>query len=244
MSAGQATSLRRFQNRRELGTIGGFSQKRIFSDPARGCHGGAGFLYRLKTRFRIAAITTPRRPRERFHGRVDAPDPALCAEPGCDQPGEFRAPVSNRTSAGWKYLCLDHVRAFNAAYSFEDDGVKNAVPGWERQTRAFAANAYAGGFDDPIGVMRARMGGFAAPKARAGHVLDKADLNALRTLDLDENASFTDIRARYKEKVRVLHPDANGGDRTHEAELRRVIDAYTHLKESPAFGAEQKSRKS
>lgn len=124
--------------------------------------------------------------------------------------------------------------------------MREAAPGWERQTRAFAANAYAGGFDDPIGVMKARMGarGFAAPPARGARVLDKADMVALRTLDLDENASFTDIRARYKEKVRVLHPDANGGDRTHEAELRRVIDAYTHLKESPAFGAEQKSRKS
>lgn len=136
------------------------------------------------------------------------------------------------------------MRAFNAAYSFQDDGVQNVVPGWERRTQAFASNAYAGGFDDPIGVMKARMGGFAPPKARGGRVLDKADTEALRTLGLDENASFTDIRARYKEKVRVLHPDANGGDRTHEAELRRVIDAYTHLKESPAFGAERKSRKS
>lgn len=122
--------------------------------------------------------------------------------------------------------------------------MQNAVPGWERRTQAFASNAYAGGFDDPIGVMKGRMDGFAPPKARAGHVLDKADAAALRTLGLDENASFTDIRARYKEKVRVLHPDANGGDRTHEAELRRVIDAYTHLKESPGFGAERKSRKS
>ena len=194
--------------------------------------------------FRTVPITTARNPRERFHGRVAVPEPRLCAKPGCDQPGEFRAPVSNRARAGWKYLCLDHVRTFNAAYSYEDDGVQNAAPGWERRTQAFASNAYADGFDDPIGVMKTRISGFAPPKARGGHVLDKADVAALRTLGLDEKASFTDIRARYKEKVRVLHPDANGGDRTHEAELRRVIDAYTHLKASPAFGAERKSRKS
>ncbi|WP_342776677.1 hypothetical protein [Hankyongella ginsenosidimutans] len=35
--------------------------------------------------------------------------------------------------------------------------------------------------------------------------------------------------------VRKLHPDAHGGDRRHEAALRRVIDAYTHLAKSPAF---------
>lgn len=167
----------------------------------------------------------------------------MCAEPGCDEPGEFRAPVSNRASAGWKYLCLDHVRAFNAAYSFQDDGVQNAAPGWERSTRAFASNAYADAFNDPIGVMKARMGGFAPPKARGGRVLDKADVSALTALGLDEKTSWAEIRARYKERVRALHPDANGGDRSLEAELRRVIDAYTHLKQSPAFGREDKSRK-
>ena len=49
-------------------------------------------------------------------------------------------------------------------------------------------------------------------------------------LDLDENADSTAIRARYTELVRRLHPDANGGDRSGENRLQRVIRAYQALR--------------
>jgi hypothetical protein len=186
-------------------------------------------------------ISTSRRPRERFHGRVAGAAHA-CAEPGCTAPGEFRAPVSNRARAGWKYFCLDHVRAFNAAYSYMDGAAVDArteepAPGWQRWTRAFASNAAADGIEDRIGVFAARMGkaGFAAPTSRGGVVLSAKDVAALGALGLGENASWAEIAKAYKARVRALHPDAHGGDRVHEAELRRVIDAYTHLKQHPAF---------
>jgi len=35
--------------------------------------------------------------------------------------------------------------------------------------------------------------------------------------------------------VRKYHPDRNGGDRSHEKQLAKVIEAYTQLKESPDF---------
>jgi curved DNA-binding protein CbpA len=35
--------------------------------------------------------------------------------------------------------------------------------------------------------------------------------------------------------VRRYHPDRNGGDRSHEAKLRGVIDAWQTLKAAPAF---------
>ena len=188
----------------------------------------------------MSDVNQTNRRRERFHGRV-ATGGRRCAEPGCSEPGEFRAPMSNRARAGWKYLCLEHVRAFNAAYSFMDGAAidareREAAPGWERVTRPFAHNA-ADAVDDPLGVLKARMGraGFRPPPSRGGHVLSAHDIAALKTLGLGENASWADIAKAYKERVRALHPDAHGGDRSHEAELRRAIDAYTHLKNQPAF---------
>ncbi|MFN3288593.1 MAG: molecular chaperone DnaJ, partial [Sphingomonadaceae bacterium] len=32
--------------------------------------------------------------------------------------------------------------------------------------------------------------------------------------------------------------DRNGGDRTHEARLQAVLDAYTQLRRSPAFAGD------
>lgn len=122
-----------------------------------------------------------------------------------------------------------------------------AKPGWERATRAFATNVSGDAFDDPLGAFKARMGkaGFAPPKSRAGVVLAAKDVDALAALGLGENASWADIAKAYKGRVRALHPDAHGGDRAHEAELRRVIDAYTHLKQHPAFSPRRsKSRTS
>ena len=40
----------------------------------------------------------------------------------------------------------------------------------------------------------------------------------------------TAIKARYKELVKRLHPDANGGDRSSEDRLREIIQAYHYLK--------------
>ena len=54
----------------------------------------------------------------RFHGRVEG-RAQPCAHPGCEAPGEFRAPGARRPGfdgpGDWRWLCLDHVREFNAA---------------------------------------------------------------------------------------------------------------------------------
>jgi curved DNA-binding protein CbpA len=35
--------------------------------------------------------------------------------------------------------------------------------------------------------------------------------------------------------LRRYHPDHNGGDRSHEAALQGVIEAYQHLRKAAAF---------
>jgi hypothetical protein len=55
-------------------------------------------------------------------------------------------------------------------------------------------------------------------------------LKALFTLELDASATVASIKAKYKEMVKRLHPDANGGDRSSEEKLREIIQAYNFLK--------------
>jgi hypothetical protein len=184
----------------------------------------------------------------RFHGRVEHNTPQPCAWAGCTANGEFRAPTGKRMADGqrdWRWLCLDHVREFNAGYNYFEGMTPDEIareqsphPSWERKTRAFASNAYArGDIDDPLGILGDRYGAgtFAKATAKNGRVLTAKDRGALSVLRLDDEASLADIRRRYTELVRRYHPDANGGDRTHERLLQDVIDAYTHLKSAAAF---------
>ena len=61
--------------------------------------------------------------------------------------------------------------------------------------------------------------------------LGKLERGALADLDLDASAQGPAIRMRYLELVKRCHPDANGGDRSAETKLQRVIKAYKTLAE-------------
>ncbi len=192
------------------------------------------------------------RPKARFHGRVDAQG-RLCAEPGCDQPGEFRAPAgAGATSDGpgaYRWLCLDHVRAFNAGYNFftgmtpdEIHAAQRPYAGWERETRAFASSGADrppkwSDFHDPLDAIGARFKEkMAEARGRAdGKPLSGDDRRALKVLGLAADADRHALRTRYSELVRKFHPDRNGGDRAHESALQAVVEAYQHLRKAPAF---------
>jgi DnaJ domain len=180
-----------------------------------------------------------------------------CAHEGCSEPGEFRAPDPYGQRAGfdgpgaYRWLCFDHVRAFNASYNFfngmsrdEIEEAQMPFAGWERETRAFAQ----GGVDtpprwrdfhDPLDAISARFRGRmaeAAPKPRPdGKALSAAERDALHTLGLGHDADAQALRARYSELVRKYHPDRNGGDRSYEKKLQAVVEAYQRLRKSAAF---------
>jgi hypothetical protein len=186
---------------------------------------------------------------DRWHGRTGTGE-THCAIPGCDEPGEFRAPDPAGRRPGrdgpgdWQWLCLDHVRAFNAKYNYfegmtpdEIAASQSPYAGWETETRAFAHNGSAppswADFRDPLEAIQAR---FARPAERAdGRALRSADRRALAVLGLDVDCDRRALRRRYAELVRRFHPDRNGGDRNYEKALQDVIAAYTQLKSAPAF---------
>lgn len=192
----------------------------------------------------------------RFHGRVEGERP--CAVDGCGDAGEFRAPPleergSSHEGPRWRWLCLNHVRAFNQGYNFfsgmspdEIAAAQRPYAGWERETRAFSSNAASppprwSDFTDPLDAIGAK---FRARKAQAerdsavrtdGKLLSREDRRALEVMGLPVDADRKALRTRYTELVRRYHPDHNGGDRSHESALQSVIEAYGQLRKAPAF---------
>ncbi|WP_226017505.1 J domain-containing protein [Novosphingobium sp. FKTRR1] len=193
---------------------------------------------------------------DRFHGRIGGSG-RLCSAPGCDQPGEFRAPGVRPPGfdgpGEYRWFCLDHIRQFNAGYDFfkgmtqeQIMAAQSPLSGWETQTRAFRPDAGIdqaprwADFNDPLEAIarraRARREDHHRNADAARRGLNPADRRAYDVLGLGFDADRKVLRQRYSELVRRYHPDRNGGDRSHEARLQEVVDAYNHLRKHGAFG--------
>ena len=181
--------------------------------------------------------------------RTDLPG---CQWPGCAAPGTHRAPKGRlRASEYWRF-CLEHVREYNNSYNFfagmsddaiaryQKDDVIGHRPTWKmgslggKRSRTSRADSRPPGWaaEDPFGLFgeaAAQGNGHARPASEGRKILN-AQRRALDVLGLEPDAKRADIKARFKILVKRHHPDANGGDRGSEEQLREIIAAYNYLK--------------
>ena len=182
-----------------------------------------------------------------MHGRVEGAR-ACCAVPGCDAPGEFKAPLQAANFDGpgsWRFLCLDHVREHNAKYNYfngmsaeEIQEAQGPLSGWDRPSRKFAhvgadAPPKWSDFADPLEAISGRFGRIR--ESQKPSRFSTPERRALSVLGLGEESDRHQLRQRYSMLVRRYHPDKNGGDRSHEGRLGEVIEAYQLLRRSAAF---------
>jgi hypothetical protein len=178
--------------------------------------------------------------------QASRPDLPPCDHPGCAGAGEFRAPMGRLREGQYFSFCLEHVREYNASYNYFNGMSPEAVASYQRDsiighrptwamggTRATAAEGASrdnpSQFGDPVGMYRpsARRYSCEEPKPKRYGI---AAQQALGQLGLDDSADAEAIRTRYKDLVKRLHPDANGGDRSNEGRLREIIRAYHYLR--------------
>jgi hypothetical protein len=169
-----------------------------------------------------------------------------CNMPGCGAPGEHRAPRSRDCLGDFFWFCLDHVREYNKSWNYCSGMSEGQIEReirldtvWRRPTWPLGAGAAAArrrferawqahgfGFHDDLegGAAGERNGDPAQSQACT------PQQRALRCMELVPPVSLTQLKARYKELVKQLHPDATGGDRSAEERLKDINDAYTTLK--------------
>ena len=187
--------------------------------------------------------------RRTLRPRAYAPDPDApgrpCDNPGCECPGEFRAPKSRSTLNDYWWFCLTHVREYNSAWDF----YKGMTPGqieaqtrldtqWQRPTwplgRLGARFLNEDALRDPLENL-------AAGRRRHAEHAAAATPSELRepltTLGLDWPVTLDAVKTRYKELAKRNHPDFNGGDRAAEERLKTINLAYaavrTHFSAEP-----------
>lgn len=181
-----------------------------------------------------------------------------CEWAGCRAVGLHRAPrhtsgkSDEPSGSQYRWFCAAHIREFNQNYdyfqgmsdediaAFQRDALTGHRPTWGLGVNA--APGYARGaarnmrrdaaFHDAFGFFGDAPGAKPEepkPSRRKPRTLER---QALQTLGLDEAATLNEIKSRYKELVKKHHPDANGGDRSAEERLRKVIQAYDYLRKS------------
>ena len=162
-------------------------------------------------------------------------EPRQCDHPECGCEGAYRAPKSREDLRSHYWFCLDHVRAYNAAWDFfagmdrhDIESYQHSVATWHRPTwRLGPRSGRAGvGFDDPFRVF-AEAEHTEAP--RPPSEVGAPQRRALAMLDLDPAATRQDVKARYKTLAKRFHPDANGGSRECEERFKTINQAYSFL---------------
>ena len=173
------------------------------------------------------------------------PGERACDHPGCRTAGSTRAPKSRDLLGEHYWFCQSHAAEYNRSWNFfagmseeeieariSDDIVSGGRPTWPLKASAGSREAAAskGFFRDAFGLF----GGGAQAKDRAVRErgLGRLEVQALADLDLEPGVEGPAIRARYAELVKRCHPDANGGDRSAEHKLQRVIRAYKTLRKA------------
>ena len=167
----------------------------------------------------------------------------VCDYGGCNEHGDFLA----KTKSSVKFFyCLNHIKDFNKNYNFfegmsEEEVIDYQIsaiighrPTWKSGTNPqasyfskFAKND-GSAFDDPFDLFEKEKTSKyeRQSKIKKGKISEKA----YKLLDFNSVSNKNDIRKKFKEVVKSLHPDTNGGDNSQEDLLKEVISAYKALK--------------
>jgi len=175
----------------------------------------------------------------------------VCDRPGCEAEGLYRAPRDRDRLNEYYWFCLEHVREYNRTWNYyagmneaQIEAERRRDSTWRRPSWPFGSMGYGtGGFRDDFGFFSEEKADEQASRTQWEHNRhanghgaggqgrgESAHDQALAQLDLAPPVSFAAIKTRYKELVKRLHPDANGGDRTHEDRLKVVNQAYATLR--------------
>ncbi len=174
--------------------------------------------------------------------RATSPSPSLnarrCDAPGCENPGEFRAPRDRSRLRDYYWFCLEHVRAYNQAWDFYKGLSPEEIEiqlrddtGWQRPTWPLGRLGANGRIapemlKDPLSLF-----GEAPPQRQKSAREAPPELRAaLDIMGLGWPLTSDELRGKYKELAKRLHPDHTGGDKVAEEKLKDINRAYSLLR--------------
>lgn len=182
-----------------------------------------------------------------------------CDHPDCTNVGEYRAPRSRELDddhplfamgethqRNYYWFCLEHVKLYNEAWdyyeglnAFEMEAAIRHDTVWNRPTWPLGVTARQAArmdealrralhreFDIETGTHHAQAGN---DNAGTSFIHRKAEIDALKELDLRPPVDFSVIKKTYRLLVKKHHPDLHSG-LSGEEKIKRLNSAFTYLK--------------
>lgn len=180
-------------------------------------------------------------------------DERVCEHPQCRSKATARAPKSAAKRDEFYWFCQSHAAEYNKQWNFFEGMSEDAArahmeadfyghrPTWSfaagstaRKKAERASKDFADGFEDPFSIFGDRPPPGQERRQREAEdphaAMGRLQKRALETLSLEPGATKAQVRKRYAELVRAYHPDSNGGDRSMEELLTKVVQSYQILK--------------
>ncbi|WP_112969725.1 MULTISPECIES: J domain-containing protein [unclassified Rhizobium] len=171
------------------------------------------------------------------------PGGPTCQWDGCDKQGMHRAPVGADAEGLYLLFCRGHAKEYSEGYNYvtklsnpvtaryQREAASGSRPTWGvRVNHASAAPLPSSVRSGTAKAINARKNAARSHAALQSRKLKVLEAKAFETLDLSADATPEEIRSRYKQRLKMHHPDANDGDRASEEALRATIEAYKILK--------------
>jgi len=139
----------------------------------------------------------------------------LCDREGCTEPGDRPAPKSPNSPERW-YFCEIHAAEYNRSWNYfeglsaEEAAAREAE---ERRTASGYADARHYAWGGPGDGTRSR-----------------DEMRALEVLDLETDATFTDIKAAWRRLAKANHPDVKPNDAEAAKRFQAIQTAYEVLR--------------
>ncbi|WP_119461319.1 J domain-containing protein [Rhodospirillaceae bacterium SYSU D60014] len=173
-----------------------------------------------------------------------APPSQGCDHPRCTEAGLYRAPKARQRLNEYYWFCLDHIRDYNRMWNYYEGMSSEEIEAhiredtvWQRPTwRLGGWNS--GGRGPTIDDLQDGFGLFNEDRRRQREdqtrrrEIRTPEEQALAVLNLTPPVTMEAVKIRYKDLVKLLHPDANGGDKSAEEQLKLINQAYSTLKSS------------
>ena len=141
----------------------------------------------------------------------------------------------------YRWFCLEHIRDYNKKWDYfaglDASAIEQHIRAdtiWRRPVWPLGGRRPGGPrIHDPLDLSDdAGLAERPRPKMDGSEQLTPAERNAMGVLELSWPLTQADVKSRYKELVKLHHPDANGGDRDAEEKLKEINAAYSTLRAS------------
>lgn len=162
-----------------------------------------------------------------------------CNSPNCNLIAEYRAPLSPDNLGEYQWFCLKHIKEYNKSWNYFEnmsadeieEFIENDIIG-HRKTHKIGANR-SNYFNKTNEIRENIFNSFnhIGNEEFSSNSFRNEYTNALAELNIsDKNSTLEDIKSKFKDIVKQLHPDTVGYKEENIEKLKKVLESYKIIK--------------